>query len=486
MLSKSQFLKYIQCYKYLWLYKFRRDLLPEETDESLQRIFDEGYEVEDYARKLFPKGVKAEGLYETAKKNTDKLIKDGNKVIFQATAMANSLYAMADIFVKNGDKWDIYEVKSSTQVKDIHVIDLSFQKICFESAGYKIGKTHLVVINTSYVRKGKIDPKELLKIEDISSDVRNLISEIKLNIESALKLIKSPKEPQIRILKQCSSPYECPFIDYCWKDVPDHSIYSIACGLSEKKLNELLDQDILEIKDIPEDFLTRDRALMHRHVVKHNKVHIEPDKIKEDLNNLKYPLYFLDYETFSPAIPLFDGYKPYQRIVFQFSLHVQEQPGGKLNHYEFLAKDFKDPTEDLLKALRKFISKKGTAISWNAMFEKGCNSEMAKRAPQYASFLKSVNDSMYDLMLIFRKGYYVHKNFHGSASIKKVLPVLIPKLSYKNLNIQEGGTASDSWKTLIDPDIDKKEKDKLYKDMTDYCGLDTMAMVEILKFLQKI
>ncbi|MCX6739623.1 MAG: DUF2779 domain-containing protein [Candidatus Parcubacteria bacterium] len=486
MLSKSQFLKYIQCYKYLWLYKFRRDLLPEETDESLQRIFDEGYEVEDYARKLFPKGVKAEGLYETAKKNTDKLIKDGNKVIFQATAMANSLYAMADIFVKNGDKWDIYEVKSSTQVKDIHIIDLSFQKVCFESAGYKIGKTHLVVINTSYVRKGEIDPKKLLKIEDITSDVRNLISETKLNIESALKLIKSPKEPQIRILKQCNSPYECPFIDYCWKDVPDHSIYSIACGLSEKKLNELLDQDILEIKDVPEDFLTRDRALMHRHVVKHNKVHIEPENIKEDLSNLKYPLYFLDYETFSPAIPLFDGYKPYQRIVFQFSLHVQEKPGGKLNHYEFLAKDFKDPTEDLLKALRKFISKKGTAISWNAMFEKGCNSEMAKRAPQYAMFLKSVNDSMYDLMLIFRKGYYVHKNFHGSASIKKVLPVLIPKLSYKDLNIQEGGTASDSWKTLIDHDIDKKEKDKLYRDMLDYCFMDTMAMVEILKFLEKI
>ena len=486
MLSKSQFLKYIQCYKYLWLYKFRRDLLPEETDESLQRIFDEGYEVEDYARKLFPKGVKAEGLYETAKKNTDKLIKDGNKVIFQATAMANSLYAMADIFVKNGDKWDIYEVKSSTQVKDIHVIDLSFQKTCFESAGYKIGKTHLVVINTSYVRKGKIDPKKLLKIEDISFDVRNLISETKLNIESALKLIKSPKEPQVRILKQCNSPYECPFIDYCWKDVPDHSIYDIACGLSEKKLNELLDQGILEIKDIPEDFLTRDRAIMHRHVVKHNKVHIEPENIKEDLSNLKYPLYFLDYETFSPAIPLFDGYKPYQRIVFQFSLHVQEKPGGKLKHYEFLAKDFKDPTEDLLKALKSFITHKGTAISWNATFEKGCNSEMGKRSLKYASFLKSVNDSMYDLMLIFRKGYYVHKNFHGSASIKKVLPVLIPKLSYKNLNIQEGGTASDSWKTLIDPDIDKKEKDKLYRDMLDYCCMDTIAMVEILNFLHKI
>jgi len=486
MLSKSQFLKYIQCYKYLWLYKFRRDLLPEETDESLQRIFDEGYEVEDYARKLFPKGVKAEGLYETAKKNTDKLIKDGNKVIFQATAMANSLYAMADIFVKNGDKWDIYEVKSSTQVKDIHVIDLSFQKTCFESAGYKIGKTHLVVINTSYVRKGKIDPKKLLKIEDISFDVRNLISETKLNIESALKLIKSPKEPQIRILKQCNSPYECPFIDYCWKDVPDHSIYSIACGLSEKKLNELLDLGILEIKDIPEDFLTRERALMHQHVIKHNKVHIEPDKIKEDLGNLKYPLYFLDYETFSPAIPLFDGYKPYQRIVFQFSLHVQESKDSKLKHYEFLAKDFKDPVEDLLKVLKKAITKKGTSIAWNAMFEKGCNSEMAERAPHYASFLKSINDSMYDPMLIFRKGYYVHKNFHGSASIKKVLPVLVPKLSYKNLNIQEGGTASDSWKTLIDPEIAKKEKDKLYRDMLDYCGMDTMAMVEILNFLKRI
>ncbi|MBD3359244.1 MAG: DUF2779 domain-containing protein [Candidatus Buchananbacteria bacterium] len=488
MISKSQFLKYIQCYKYLWLYKFRRELLPEEVDASLQRIFDEGYEIEDYAKKLFPKGVEVEGLYDKAEKHTKKLIKEGNKLLFQATAMANKLYCMADIFSYNPKtkKWDIYEVKSSTKLKDIHIIDLAFQKTCFEGAGYEIGKLHLVHVNNQYVRKGKIDPKKLLKIEDLTSEVKNVISGVHLDIENALELITKKDEPQVKILKQCKNPFGCNFIGYCWKDIPEHSIYNIAGSLTEKKLNELLDQGIIMIKDIPDDYLTKHKSILHHNVIKQNKIHIEKENIKSELSKLKYPLYFLDYETFSPAIPMFDGYKPYQRIVFQFSLHVQESKGAKLKHYEFLAKDKKDPTNDLLKALKSFVKGIGTFIAWNDVFEKGCNREMARRAPKYSDFLQEINNSMYDLMMIFRNGYYVHKNFHGSASIKKVLPVIVPKLSYKDLEIQEGGTASQSWLTLIDESVKKSERNKLATDMLKYCELDTFAMVEILRKLKEI
>ena len=171
---------------------------------------------------------------------------------------------------------------------------------------------------------------------------------------------------------------------------------------------------------------------------------------------------------------------------FQYSLHVLSKPQAKLQHYEFLADKYADPAHDLAKSLSKIIKSKGNVIAWNASFEMGCNEEMGKRYPKYKKFFQSVNKRMYDLMMIFRNGYYVHKDFQGSASLKKVLPVLVPKLSYQELNISEGGTASDSWREMIEPDTSAKDKKQIYNDLLKYCELDTMAMVEILQALEKI
>jgi hypothetical protein len=293
-------------------------------------------------------------------------------------------------------------------------------------------------------------------------------------------------EPKIKILKQCHYPYSCHFIDYCWQHVPENSIYDIAGGLSEEKLETLLNQGILKIKDIPESVITNKRGVKHHQAVKTKKVFIDREAIAEELSQLKYPLYFLDYETNSPAVPLFDCYKPYQRIVFQYSLHVKRAPQAKMEHYEFLGNKFSDPSFDLAKSLKKIIGKKGSVIAWNRSFEMGCNKEMGERYPVYRLFMKSVNSRMYDLMNTFKHGYYVHRNFQGSASIKKVLPVLVPKLSYSKLNIHEGGTASESWRVMIDPQTKKSTSKKIYRDLLNYCRLDTLAMVEILKVLNKL
>ena len=490
MLTKSNYIKYIQCYKYLWLCKKRRDLMPKEIKSATQRIFDEGYEVEGYAYKLFPKGINAEVEKSIGKtiKRTKKLIKKCTKSIFQATVSGKNLFCKADIIDYNSKtkKWDIYEVKSSTQLKEIHIIDLAFQRISFEEAGYKIGKLNLVHINNQYVKKGKIIPKKLLKIENVTKDADKLIKEIKLNIKDALKILKSKTEPEIRILKQCNNPYPCDFIDYCWKHVPEQSIYHIGGGLSEKKLNMLLDDGILKIKNIPEGIITSKKGLEHYKAIKTSKVRIDKAAIKKELKKLKYPLYFLDYETFSPAIPLFDGYKPYQRMTFQYSLHVREAPKAKIKHFEYLAKDWQDPSLRLAQELKKSIGTKGTIITWNMGFEKGCNKEMGERYSKFKKFFEQVNTRVYDLMDVFRKGYYVHKNFQGSASIKKVLPALVPRLSHKNLNVQEGNAASGLWGAMINIETSEKEKGKIYNDLLKYCELDTLAMVEILSKLEKI
>lgn len=489
MLTKSDFQKHIQCAKYLWLHKNRKDLLPSEVDPNLQRIFDDGYEVESYAYKLFPGGIDAgDDNIGAAILKTKKLINARTKIIFQPTVSGKNLFCRADIlcFNSKNNKWDIYEAKNSTEVKDIHRDDVTFQKMAFEKAGYTIGKTYLIHINNAYIRKGELELKKLFRIKDISQDINILEKAITKQVKSAFGTLKLKEEPSVRILKQCGSPYECAFADYCYKNIPENSIYSIAGGLSEAKLNKLLDEGILEIKDIPEGVITSARGLRHYHSVKTHQVHIEKENIKKERENLKYPLYFLDYETNSPAIPLFDGYKPYQRMTFQYSLHIKESENSKLKHFEYLAKDCEDPSPKLAESLSKIIGSKGSVIAWNKSFEKSCNKEMGERYPKYAKFFESVNRRMYDLMDSFKRGYYVHHDFHGSASLKKVLQVLVPELSYKKLNIQEGGAASNTWLEMIKLDMPTKEKNKIYKDLLDYCRLDTLAMVEILNRLEKI
>lgn len=488
MLTKSDFIKYIQCPKYLWLAKHQKDLVPEEVDDNLQAIFDSGYEVETYAYKFFPTGVNAqvEGFNESITK-TKQLMADKVSVIFQPTISGNELFCRADIIKlnKDGKSWDIYEVKSSTEVKAINIYDLAFQKICFESQGYKIGKIFLVYINNQYVRHGNIEPKKLLQVEDIIKMVKSLEGEVKIKINEALKIIKQKEEPNVRILKQCEDPYSCTFIPYCWKDIPENSIYDLAGGLDEDKLNRLIDEDVLEIKDIPKGVVTSKKGLRHYNAVKQNKVHIELENIQEELAQLEYPLYFLDYETNAPAVPLFDGYRPYQRMTFQYSLHIQVEQGGKIEHQAYLAKNWEDPSLGLAKALKKAIGNKGSFIAWNMSFEKGCNSEMGDRYPEFATFFEDINSRMFDLMQVFKKGYYVHKDFIGSASIKKVLPVLVPELSYSDLNIHEGGTASNKWRVMIDAKTTKKESEEIYNNLLTYCELDTLAMVKILERLYK-
>ena len=252
MLTKSDFLKYIQCPKYLWLQKHRKDLIPEEVDKNLQKIFDNGYLVESYAYDLFPEGVNAQ-LDDFQKSITEskKLLEKNTSTIFQATIATNELFCRSDIvkFNKSDNSWDIYEVKSATEVKDINFYDLAFQKICFESLNYKVNKTYIIFVNNEYVRKGEIEPKKLLKIEDVSESVKLLEDEVKIKIKKALDIIKQKDEVNVRILKQCEDPYTCIFTQYCWKDIPNNSIYNIAGGLKEKTLNQLLDEGILEIKD---------------------------------------------------------------------------------------------------------------------------------------------------------------------------------------------------------------------------------------------
>ncbi len=480
-LTKSQYLKYIQCQKCLWLSKYRKDLSP-EVSETQQATFDQGYEVEEYAKKLFPKGVDVDGYYVKAKKQTQEYIRSGEKVIYQATALTDEISAMADIMVYNLNtkSWDIYEVKSSSKVKEnVNVPDLCFQKIAFERDGFDIGKTYLVHVNRDYVKDGEVDPEKFLTVADISKEVENMRSTVEANIPKVLKYLTQKEEPEVRILSQCKKPYECSFLKYCLRDLKPNSIYKLK-GVRSKKLNDLIDLGVKYIKDIPEAFDLSVPQQNQLIVNKSDSPIIDKEMIEATLSKLSYPLYFLDYESYSSAIPLFDGIRPYQQICFQYSLHVLREANGELEHYEYLHKENNNPIESLLASMKENIGDEGSVIVWHKTFEMGRNREMGEMFPSYKKFMESVNDRVFDLKEIFSKQLYVHPDFQGSCSIKQVLPVIVPHLSYKELeDIQEGGVASLYWYKYVY--LEGKEKDRTVRNLLKYCELDTLAMVEIWK-----
>lgn len=487
IISKSDYIKYGQCPKCLWLYKNRKELIPQDLEASKAGAVETGQAVEDMAYGLFPDGVRVAGRgFKEAIDETDRLIREKTPAIFQASFWAEDLYCRCDIIKHNaGDNtWDIYEVKSATGLKKEYLSDATFQMIALTAAGLKVGCVFIIYVNKDYVRQGPLVPEKFLITEDITQAAAGLADKTRFAIEDMFELVKQREEPVVRIVKQCRDPYPCMFIDYCWRGIPPHSIYNVYPDA--ETINGLLDRGIVDLADVPAGVIVKDKYVRYRKAVKEDKISIKKGAIRRELARYRHPLYFLDYETNSPAVPLFDNYRPYQRIIFQYSLHVQKKPGGELKHYEYLDDSPGDPARRLAAKLAAEIGPNGSVIAWYKTFEEGCNKEMGEGYGEFAGFFKSVNRRLLDLMDFFAKGYYVDKNFYGSASLKKVLPVVAPELSYEALNIREGLAASASWPALVNGGLSPDEQAGLRSDLLAYCKLDTYAMVEIYRILNEL
>ena len=469
-------MNYIECPIYLWLSKHRPDLIPAITPEK-ERLFAIGREVDELSKKLFPGGTGVQGYNEEGWSNTQKTMKDGAKVLFQPTVVADPLTCRADILTKSvkGNAWDINEVKMATTVKKDYPYDVGFQRICFENAGIKIGRTNLVHINRDYVRHGEIELEKLFTSEDITKEVNEKLPKIKEEIEKALEVMKRNSEPDLQLIESCSNPKRCDHIKCYCEGISGVDL--IANKIPPKHLLALLKRKILSPEKISSDLL---KSIGYEPETKFTK--IDALAIRKEFKKLQYPLYFLDYETYGAAIPPFDGTRPYQNIPFQYSLMVKDSPTAPVRHTEFLMCKFENPVPALLSQLKRDLGLKGSVIVWCASFETGCNEEMAKMEPKYTDFLKSVNDRIFDLMLIFkfRNQMYIKNEFQELASLKIVLPVLCPELSYDSLAIREGGEASATWPAFTSDKTSAEEKLQLEKNMLAYCKRDTEAMVGIL------
>ncbi|MBT4585890.1 DUF2779 domain-containing protein [Candidatus Peregrinibacteria bacterium] len=492
-MSKTQFLHYLQCPAYFWLEKHKPEVVERlPIGDFQQQIIEQGIEVEQWARKLFPKGKLVETRELQAAEDTKALLDAGETQIFQATFLADELYAMVDILEWDNvnSYWIINEVKGTTSKdvkKEVHVQDAAFQKIVLEKAGLTVGKVQLIELNKEFIKDGAIDPVDLLQKTDIDEEIEAMESDILLQITDAKNHLEpNAKQPSCECIYK-SRNYHCPTFAYCHPEVPDYSVHDICrIGSSPRKLQEMIDNNWLSITDIPKEYELSPTQSPQVHVTNTNDVIIHEDCIREELERIEYPIYFSDYETYPAAVPVFDGCYPFQQVPFQYSLHTIESPDAELTHTEFLAMGNDNPMQPLAQQLRKDIGNTGTVIVWNKKFEGKCNEDLGEAVPKLAEFLHAINNRFYDLWDIFSKQHYVHKDFRGSSSIKAVLPVLVPSLSYKGMEINEGGMACSAWKQMIFDGLNDKAKQDIATNLLEYCKLDTFAMVEIWKALKLI
>jgi len=490
VLTKSLYLNGLQCPKLLWIMCHEKEkMLP--VDESTQHIFDQGTLVGNLAKKLFPKGIEIKADYwDFADSNEKSLIAlKERKPLFEAGFLVGGIYSRADILAPAGkDEWDIIEVKSGTKVEDVHIQDVSFQKYCYEKAGLKIRKCFLLHINKDYIRKGEIDAEKLFVKEEIIEKVGEMIAGIEERIAGMLKIIESKKCPEQKISPNCGKPYECGLKDYCWGVLPMTSVFNLyRIGAKAFELN---DSGVKNIEDIPENYELNEKQLIQHKCAKSGEPCIHKEKIREFLKTLSYPLYFMDFETYSTAIPLYNGLKPYQAIPFQFSVHVISNKGAKPKHYSFIAKGSEDPRKKFAEELEKVLGSEGTILVYYQSFEKGRLEELGKMFPKYQKWADSIIKRIADLIIPFTNFYYYSNMQRGSASLKYVLPAITGK-GYDKMEIANGENASLRYLYITHGSMDGKkasadEIKKIRKDLEEYCGLDTEGMIWILEKLREI
>lgn len=484
-LSKSKYCNGIQCKKMLWLEKYKKEYKDDLGNES---VLDNGNEVHEIARKLFGKDINIEfneNLNEMIN-DTKKALNNQNAIITEASFGYQDNFCSVDILKKNNDEYEMYEVKSSTHLKEVFINDLSYQYYVLNNLGYNVTKCCIVIIDSTYVREEKLELNKLFKIIDCTDEILKLQEKVFKNINEINEYMENNKEPVDDIGTHCFEPYKCPFFSYCTRKIDKPNIFDIRL-MSNKKKIELYKKMKCSYKDLLNEDINNKYKEQIEYELYDKKDKINKDSISNFLDSLSYPLYFLDFETFQMAIPEYDGISPYEQVPFQYSLHYYEKEGAELKHKEFLAPASVDPRRKLAESLVKDIPKDVCVLAYNMSFEKNVIKKLANLYPDLNSHLMNIHSNINDLMIPFKNRDYYTKDMHGSYSIKYVLPALFPNdpdLDYQKLDlIHNGSEAMDSYANLSK--MSKEEQKKVRNNLLKYCYLDTYAMVKIYDKLKE-
>jgi hypothetical protein len=420
---------------------------------------------------------------------TRELVDAGTPNVCEATFAHDGNLCMVDILRVEPDGVHIVEVKSSTHIHDIYYHDMAYQTWVLTQCGFAVKSISLMHLNSHYVREGELDLTQLFTVVDCTDDVLAMLDGVDKAIPRLKEYASRADEPEHALGAHCKKPYECGYKAWCWRHVPKPSVFDLnrirmqkALGYYADGIQTPADAARAGIK------LNRRQSVQAQAELRGLDEIIDKAAVRTFLDTLHFPLYFLDFETFQPAIPPFDGVSPYQQIPTQYSLHILREPDGELEHREFLAQAGCDPRRAVAEHLVADIPAGACTLAYNMSFEKGRITELAKAFPDLAEHLLAINQGMRDLIVPFRNGDYYMRSMGGSDSIKEVLPALFPDdagLNYHALDgVHNGSEAMDAFARLSD--MPPEEAARVREQLLRYCELDTLAMVRIWQKLSAV
>jgi hypothetical protein len=479
-IGDSLLLKGLQCKKLYWLERHKPELKTGDAmGEILKKMIKEAVETEAKKRFLDAFIIQKKSV-KGALRETQAAISRQEGVILDARFRYKNILIHVDAMVWEETGYALYEIKSSAGVKDVYYNQATIKWAILTLCKVLPVRSYILHINNRYCRTGPIDPWELFMQKNITQVVKRRQEEILRSIDELLSMEKD--KPKIHIGAWCNDPYECEFKSYCWRFVPTPSVFDLH-KLPGKKKFELYRQGMVTFDQIPANLELSPGQRRQIAAQEEGRDFIDRERIAEFLKGIKYPVYFLDFETYQQAVPRFENLRPYEQIPFQFSLHIVRKPGAEAEHIEFLAEAGEDPRYKLAARLVNVMGDSGTILAYNQSFEKGVIARLAEHFEDLSPSLAAMLPRFMDLMVPFEKGMYYTRAMNGRHSIKAVLPALVPELSYKALTIGHGGEAMNAYATLH---LEKNPKaaERVRENLLEYCQLDTLAMVRIWEKLK--
>ena len=486
-LSKSRYISGMQCYLRLWNDSYARDLAP-APDLALQAVFDTGHEVGEMARRRFPGGHLVAHDYRHAPKaleETRQIIAAGSApAVFEAAVEYGRVLVRADVIERlPGGGWRLVEVKSTTRLKEVFILDVAIQLWVLRGAGLDVREAAVLTLDRDYVYDGvRLDIDSLFRLHPVFDETSALLDSVDAGVHEMLAMLAEPAAPDIAPGDHCFTPYPCPYHAHCTCDhvSPEHGIDELPWLSAERRV-ELQSVGIEKVRDIPTDFpLTRMQRIVRR-AVREGRPLLHGD-LPSALAEVTLPVRHLDFETFAPAIPRFAGTRPYDAIPFLFSVH-SERTGSPPAHEDYLHEHDNDPRPRLVERLIEALGHEGTICTYSG-YERQVLRALAAALPEQAEALDAIESRLFDLLPVVRNAYY-HPDFRGSFSIKNVLPALVPGMSYDDLAVVEGQTAAVRYALAL-ASTDHHERHRAFDDLRAYCARDTLAMVKLRDALKAI
>ena len=478
-LSKSRFLAGLQCPLRLWHQCYNRELA-DPVPPMQQALFDSGHEVGRMATKCYPSGILIQEDYlhhEEAVRSTIDAMNDPEvQAIFEAAYTEGGVRVRADILERvPAGGWNLIEVKASSGVREEYSTDVAVQYHVLQMAGINLNRVYLMHINREYVFDGmELDPDGFFILKDMTDDAVGLQDFVRENLSHLKEMLSMDRPPVIQPSRHCHQPHTCEFWGHCTRNVPENWILQLS-GIRQERFEDLTARGVFTIDNIPKFFPLTAIQRRIRDCIIESREHIDP-ALHDALDDVSFPVHFLDFETVSPAIPRYTGTRPYQILPFQWSDHILYSD-GIIQHREFLCDEDIDPRADFTKSVLDVLGEEGTIFIY-AAYEQRVLRDLAEHLPQYADHLNQLHSRFVDLYALI-KAYYYNPAFNGSFSLKDVLPALVPEMDYQKLAIREGGMASLEYIRMLDPETPIAKKREIRKNLLAYCNQDTLAMVKI-------